>query len=387
MVIKGKIRGNGKQLGEYLMARGDNETVSVLEVSGTATKGVENAVFEMGLKAEQSRSNKGLYHAQISPDIEASKTMTPEQWLRAVDVLAEELDMAKQPRVVVLHEKKGKDDQPRTHAHVVWQRYDDEKKKIIDRKNNYYGHDRARAILEKELKQERTPQTKDEKELITQTYQNTPDGHTFLQEMAGQGMHVYRDEGKRSRVKYLNQSGTEKDLVRQITTAKTKEVRDKLKGIELPTLEQARQTQQRMNEEQRKINQRAQREGWGKDNPAHIPSREKVIKQEGKEGQITTKTVDRVTGEVIGSRTENAPVRQPEPSKKVEHQAHDDAKRIEEMQKRFNRQRQEFKQKEFEKEARRTTAERLQDLKRQFSQQGRTIGDPKRQDEGRELKP
>src|SRR5207244_94981 len=96
------------------------------------------------------QGKKGLYHAQIAPH--GRYQMTPEQWMRSVDVLEEELGLTGQPRAVILHEKDGKE-----HVHVVWQRTDLETMKFISDSNNYQAHERASQKLEQEFGHEEVP--------------------------------------------------------------------------------------------------------------------------------------------------------------------------------------------------------------------------------------
>ncbi len=99
---------------------------------------------------EASRGEKTLYHAQISP--EARYPMTEEQFLRAAEILAEDLGMADHPRAVVIH--MGHD---RPHAHVVFQRANSETLKLWDDGFNYVKHERASLRMEREFKHEIVP--------------------------------------------------------------------------------------------------------------------------------------------------------------------------------------------------------------------------------------
>ena len=161
MIINGGSRRDGGQLGMYLTdelkkdampldeyllhASKGNEQVRVLEVLGVPTDDVTEALIEMDEIADAARaSRKNLYHAQINP--EGHYDMTDEQWVRAVDVLAEELGLAGQPRVIVLHVKNG-----RAHAHVAFQRTDPETLNLISDSWNYIAHERASRRLEMEF--------------------------------------------------------------------------------------------------------------------------------------------------------------------------------------------------------------------------------------------
>ncbi|MBK9433365.1 MAG: plasmid mobilization relaxosome protein MobC [Sphingomonadales bacterium] len=62
--------------------------------------------------------------------------MSRDQWLRAVEVLEEELGLQGQPRAIVMHEKNG-----REHIHVVWARTDMGTMKLRSDSMNYQAVD------------------------------------------------------------------------------------------------------------------------------------------------------------------------------------------------------------------------------------------------------
>jgi hypothetical protein len=66
VIIKGKARGNGAQLGRYLVTPGKNERVEVVEVRGVAAPDVPGAVREMDAVSICTRTGKPLYHASIN---------------------------------------------------------------------------------------------------------------------------------------------------------------------------------------------------------------------------------------------------------------------------------------------------------------------------------
>ena len=144
MIIKGKSRGNGAQLGKYLVTQGKNERIRVIEVRGVTAEDVPGAVCEMDAISLGARTDKGLYHAQINS--RAEEPLTDEQRAIAVDRLEEGLGLTGQPRVVVVHEKKG-----REHCHVVWSRIDLDRMAAISDSNNYRKHEEVARALEREF--------------------------------------------------------------------------------------------------------------------------------------------------------------------------------------------------------------------------------------------
>ena len=71
--------------------------VSVLEIQSAAPNLIE-AFRQWQVIGEGTRGDKTLYHAYISPAEQYANIMTPEQWLRAADVLAKELGLENSPR-------------------------------------------------------------------------------------------------------------------------------------------------------------------------------------------------------------------------------------------------------------------------------------------------
>ena len=154
MVIRGKPRGNGSQLADYLLTPADNDNIRVFDIRGTAhPDNLKYSLLEMSLTSELTKSHMGLYHSQINPAIGEDRLMTREEWLRAADILERELKLDNQKRVIVLHEKRG-----RIHAHVIWERYDHDAGKMISDSHSRLAQDRARKTMEQELVQKPTPE-------------------------------------------------------------------------------------------------------------------------------------------------------------------------------------------------------------------------------------
>ncbi|MCE6993195.1 hypothetical protein, partial [Dyadobacter sp. CY323] len=63
MVIKGRSRGNGVQLADYLLGKKENDQVQLLEVRGTSRpKDLKKSLLEMSLTSELTKGIHGLYH-------------------------------------------------------------------------------------------------------------------------------------------------------------------------------------------------------------------------------------------------------------------------------------------------------------------------------------
>lgn len=148
MIIKGKSRAGPSQLARHLARTDTNERVAILQLDSAGTP--EQAFRDWQTYTLATRGKLGLYHANIDPD--AKYAMSDEQWMRAVDILEEELGLQGQPRAVVMHEKHG-----RAHIHVVWARADMEAMRLRSDSNNYLAHERASLRMEQEFGHEHVP--------------------------------------------------------------------------------------------------------------------------------------------------------------------------------------------------------------------------------------
>ena len=107
MIIKGKSRSGASALAAHLGNAEKNENVSLLETRGTVSNDLRGALVEMDAYAAGTRCEKPLYHAAISP--EPPHRLTPEQRAEAIDALEEKLGLTGHARVVVMHEKLGRE--------------------------------------------------------------------------------------------------------------------------------------------------------------------------------------------------------------------------------------------------------------------------------------
>src|ERR1700748_616930 len=134
MIIKGKSRAGPQQLAKHLGNAAKNERVELLEPRGTVAQALRGALVEMDAYAAGTRCEKPLYHAAISP--EQPHRLTPEQRQEAVDALETKLGLGGHSRVVVLHEKLG-----REHIHVVFSRIDLDRMRTVSDSHNYRKHE------------------------------------------------------------------------------------------------------------------------------------------------------------------------------------------------------------------------------------------------------
>lgn len=266
MIIKGKSRGNGGQLGRYVVAPLENERVQVIEIRGVAADNVPEAVIEMDALAAGTRCDKPLYHASINT--RATERMTEEQRLIAVDRLEAALGLTGQPRVVVVHEKRG-----REHCHIVWARTDIERNRAISDSHNYRKHEEVARQLEREFghervqgahaeregrsRPERTPTyhemqqakrsgigAEQVREEITRLWRDTESGKEFAAALEKGGYVLAR--GDRRDFVVIDRMGGTHSLARRISGAGVKDVRERLADFdvgELPSVAEAKKLQ------------------------------------------------------------------------------------------------------------------------------------------------
>jgi hypothetical protein len=106
------------------------------------------ALREMESVAAWARTTKPFYHGSINT--RADERLTDEQRMQAIDRLEAALGLTGQARVVVVHEKEG-----REHCHIVWSRIDLDRMAAISDSHNYRKHEEVARALEREFGLER----------------------------------------------------------------------------------------------------------------------------------------------------------------------------------------------------------------------------------------
>ncbi len=148
MIIKGKSRSGPAALAAHLGNAEKNERITLLETRGTVAQDLRGALVEMDAYAVGTRCEKPLYHAAMSPA--PPHRLSPEQRTEAIDALEEKLGLAGHSRMVVMHEKLG-----REHIHVVWSRIDLDNMRSISDSHNYRKHEEVSRDLERRFGHER----------------------------------------------------------------------------------------------------------------------------------------------------------------------------------------------------------------------------------------
>lgn len=266
MIIKGKSRSEPSALAAHLGNAEKNERVQLLETKGTVATDLRGALIEMDAYAVGTRCEKPLYHAALSA--EPPHRLSPQQRGEAITALEERLGLTGHARVVVMHEKEG-----REHIHVVWSRIDLEHMRSASDSHNYrkheevarelerrFGHDRVqgahaerdgverpdRTPSRAELRQEdRTGITgKQVKADVTAAFRASdgPDAFKTALEQAG---YLLAKGDKRDFV-VLDQAGGVHSLARRLDGIKAAELRAYMAPIDrdsLPDIEQAKTMQ------------------------------------------------------------------------------------------------------------------------------------------------
>ncbi|KAA9340344.1 relaxase/mobilization nuclease domain-containing protein [Larkinella humicola] len=233
MIVKGRCRGNGPQLANYLLKSPDNDRSQVIAILGTATPhSLRKSLLEMSLTSEIKGNTKaGLYHAQISPRDHEAATMTTEQKLRAVEILAEHLGLKGQKCAIVEHEKDG-----RIHLHATWERYNHKTGNMWKDDDNYAKHKTAARQMELEFGHELTHEKsthldKYAKAYISNIWENSPDAASFKKALLEKaGFELVQGIDRRP-FKIIDQFGKLHDLSRQLKGIKQAQVSDRLNPI------------------------------------------------------------------------------------------------------------------------------------------------------------
>jgi hypothetical protein len=124
MILKAKERGDGKQLGIYLL-RDTNEHIEVHELRGFVSDNLPSALHEIDAIAKGTRTKNTLFSMSLNPPPNA--TVSVDVFEAAIERIEQKLGLDGQPRAIVFHEKDG-----RRHAHAVWSRINYEQMKAIN---------------------------------------------------------------------------------------------------------------------------------------------------------------------------------------------------------------------------------------------------------------
>ncbi|HWR53981.1 MAG TPA: relaxase/mobilization nuclease domain-containing protein [Bryobacteraceae bacterium] len=274
MIVKGKARSGPAQLAAYLLRVDDGERPSLIELFDGG-EDLQKAFIQWHAIGQATRGEKTLYHAQIAPA--DGYAMTPQQYRRAAEILAEDLGMKDHPRAIVVHEG---GEHP--HAHVVFQRTDADTMTMWDTSDNYRKHEMASLRMELEFghahvpgkhakrdrgkqpefpraeatqadhqQAARTELTVDErKEQVTALRAASDNAPSFKSALEDAGYILAR--GDRRGFVIVDGAGEVYSLSKQVTDLKGKEFKAFMDGIDpktLPSVEEAKALQKAASEQ------------------------------------------------------------------------------------------------------------------------------------------
>jgi hypothetical protein len=125
VILKGKERGNGKQLATYLLSMGDNEHVALHHLRGFSSSTLKAALQEIDAISRGTRARNTMFSLSLNPP--PQERVSAREFENAIAAVEKKLGLAGQPRAVIFHEKDG-----RRHAHVVWSRIESKEMKAIN---------------------------------------------------------------------------------------------------------------------------------------------------------------------------------------------------------------------------------------------------------------
>jgi Relaxase/Mobilisation nuclease domain len=271
MIIKGVACAGARRLAVHLTRTDTNERAEVKELRGVAAEDLRGALLEMETVAAGARTTKPFYHSSINTA--ANERLSDEQRMQAIDRLEDALGLSGQARIIVVHEKEG-----REHCHIVWSRIDLDRMAAISDSHNYRKHEQVARDLEREFglervqgvhierdgkpRPERTPShaemlqaertgmsPKEVKGQITDLWRSTGTGKEFAASLAEQGYVLAR--GDRRDFVVIDPMGGTHSLSRRIEGAKAKDVRERMADIDasqLPNVIEAKQIQRARSE-------------------------------------------------------------------------------------------------------------------------------------------
>jgi hypothetical protein len=259
MIIQGGRAGSVSFWSTHLLRMDTNTRAEITELRGVVADDLKGALREMQAVASGSRCDDNfMYQANINP--RGHEKLTPAQWAQAVDTLERNLGFEGHARVVVEHEKEG-----RQHVHVIWSRVD-ENLRVVSPFNNYWTHQRTARDLEREFGLEQVPQRRvgerpiqlweqekaektkiDPKAMkveLTGLWREADSGQAFAAALAERGYVLA--QGDRRDFVVIDHAGTTHSLARRLEGVKAAEVRERMAGIDrasLPSVEDARASQ------------------------------------------------------------------------------------------------------------------------------------------------
>lgn len=243
----------------------ENEQINIAEFEGVATPYLEKGFKDMQRMTGLTKGKTGLLHIAVNP--REGEELSADKWARAIDEIESEFKLKGQPHAHIFHIKDGKE-----HLHVVYQLTDVEREKLIDTWQSKKRCHRIARTLEKEFSHQITPSSKTDlsydkpaheatkrrqekdprqrKKAILNAWQKAKSPQEFKALVEKEGYQIAK--GERAALILVNAKTKEtvSNLARDIKGVKTREVKDKLKSLDIP---QAKELQQRAKDTELRI--------------------------------------------------------------------------------------------------------------------------------------
>ena len=256
MIINGNAAGNVGYWASHLLRADTNENVTVKAIDGLTAANLPAALREMQALAAGSKSQGSfMYQANINP--QEWERLTPEQWVQAVDTLERNLGFEGHQRVIVEHEKHG-----RQHYHVIWNRVDADTMRVADIGGNWKTHERTSRELERAFDLTPTPSNggaskttqlwehdaaarsgidpREVKAEMSALWRSSESGQDFAAAVEARGYVLA--QGDRRDFCIVDHAGTPHSLAKRLDGVRTAEVREHMGDVDraaLPTVAQA----------------------------------------------------------------------------------------------------------------------------------------------------
>jgi hypothetical protein len=145
MIIKGIEHNNARNLARYLLRAKQNEACRLWELRDSASDILGKSLTDWEMIGRcKTKGSKILYHAHIR--ICDDERMNEGQWRETIEKLERSLGFATCPRAIVGHEHAQKG----LHVHIVWSRYDPERRGLVKLGNDHQHHHRIAREAENE---------------------------------------------------------------------------------------------------------------------------------------------------------------------------------------------------------------------------------------------
>jgi hypothetical protein len=245
MILQGSVIksvGHARSMAAHLFKE-ENEDVIVREsLDGEeGREAIENSLVEMQLYTRMTKGKTGIF--SVAMNSREDEDLTPEQEVRAIEIIEQQFNLSDQARIQVDHLKAGS-----RHSHMFWSLVNQEEQKLISI-SHYKRRLQACAIdMEREFDLQQTKRMADEntlqvshddrlrqtkenncidrKKQIAKLWNSTDNVHDFVSGVRAAGYDIAK--GERSRFILVDKDGQPYNLVRDLPkVVRAKDVRSR----------------------------------------------------------------------------------------------------------------------------------------------------------------